>query len=46
MAKTSLEKRRKVRELEAKRDALLQAKKKNHSELAKVRAELKVVRTQ
>jgi hypothetical protein len=46
MARTSLEKRTKVRALEAKRDALLMAKKKNTSDLAKVRAELRVVRTQ
>jgi hypothetical protein len=46
MARTSLEKRQRIRALEAKRDALLGAKKKNHSDLAKVRAELKVARVQ
>jgi hypothetical protein len=46
MARTSLEKRRKVRELEARRDALLSSKKKTAVDLSKVRAELKLVRTQ
>ena len=46
MARTSLEKRRKIRELEAKRDALLLSKKKHSVDLSKVRAELKIVRTQ
>jgi hypothetical protein len=44
MAKTSIDKRRKVRELEARRDALLVSKQKNVTELAKVRAELKSVK--
>jgi len=46
MAKTSIEKRRKIRELEAKRDALLIAKTKHSNDLVKVRAELKNVRKQ
>ena len=37
--------RRKVRELEAKRDALLSKQTTNKSDLAKVRAELKVLRS-
>lgn len=41
MAASNIEKRRKIRALEAKRDALMEAKGKNASELAKVRAELK-----
>jgi len=41
MAKTSIEKRRKVRQLEAKRDALMASKQKSLAELAKTRAELK-----
>lgn len=36
--------RRKVRELEAKRDRLMESTHKNRSELAKVRAELKLAR--
>ena len=46
MAKSSIDKRRKIRALEAKRDALLEGKNKSASELAKVRAELKTVRGQ
>lgn len=46
MAKSSIEKRRKLRALEAKRDALLESKTKSATELAKVRAELKSVRAQ
>lgn len=46
MAKTSITKRRKIRELEAKRDQLLINKDKHAQDLAKVRAELKVVRGQ
>jgi len=46
MAKSNIERRRKIRALEARRDSLMQAKNKNQSELAKVRAELKTVRTQ
>jgi len=38
---SSLEQRRRIRALEAKRDMLMESKKKNASELAKVRAELK-----
>jgi hypothetical protein len=38
---TSVDKRRKIRALEAKRDSLQEAKSKNLAELAKVRAELK-----
>jgi len=41
MAKSTIGKRRKIRALEAKRDALLEASSKNKTELAKVRAELK-----
>lgn len=41
---TSIQDRRKRRELEAKRDKLLEMKTKNKNELAKVRAELKVTR--
>jgi len=43
---TSIAYRRKVRELEAKRDKLLEAGTKNRNELAKTRAELKNVRRQ
>jgi|WetSurMetagenome_2_1015567.scaffolds.fasta_scaffold30390_4 hypothetical protein len=46
MAKTNIERRRKLRALEARRDALMQASQKNKTELAKVRAELKSVRSQ
>lgn len=46
MAKSSIEKRRKIRELEAKRDKLLTSKTQSQTELAKVRAELKSVRSQ
>lgn len=46
MAKTNIERRRKIRALEAKRDSLMQSKNRNQSELAKVRAELKTVRAQ
>ena len=44
MAKSSIEKRRKIRALEAKRDLLMASKSKSTTELAKVRAELKSVR--
>lgn len=44
MAQSSIQYRRKVRELEAKRDKLLESQEKTKSELAKVRAELKVQR--
>jgi len=46
MARTSVEKRRKLRALEAKRDSLLESKTKNRSELAKIRAEIKMLRLQ
>jgi hypothetical protein len=46
MAKTSITKRRAIRELEAKRDALLMSKDKHAQDLATVRAKLKVVRQQ
>jgi hypothetical protein len=41
MAKNTIQFRRKIRELEAKRDRLLESNVKNKTELAKVRAELK-----
>ena len=41
---TSVEKRRKIRALEAKRDTLIESKKKSISDLAKIRAELKHLR--
>lgn len=44
--KTSIDHRRKIRALEAKRDALLGNAAKNKTDLAKVRAELKAVRKQ
>jgi len=40
-AKTSVEHRRRVRALEAKRDALIQAQEKNRQQLTVVRADLK-----
>ncbi len=40
-AKSSVEQRRKIRALEAKRDQLLQAGEKNKQQLAVVRADLK-----
>jgi hypothetical protein len=43
---TNVEKRRRIRALEAKRDQLMQSKVKNVTELAKIRAELKSVRAQ
>jgi predicted nucleic acid-binding Zn-ribbon protein len=43
---TNIERRRRIRALEAKRDSLMQNKNKNQAELAKVRAELKTVRAQ
>lgn len=46
MAKSTIVHRRKVRELEAKRDRLMESTVKNRNELAKVRAELKSVRKQ
>jgi hypothetical protein len=46
MAKTSIAHRRKVRELEAKRDRLLESNSKNKTELAKARAELSTLRKQ
>lgn len=42
--KASIDKRRRVRALEAKRDSLLEAQTKNKTELAKVRAELATAR--
>jgi hypothetical protein len=44
MANTTLAHRRKVRELEAKRDRLMESNTRNKTELAKVRAELKQAR--
>lgn len=44
MAKSSIAERRKKRELEAKRDRLIESSQKNRTELAKVRAELKTTR--
>ena len=46
MAKTSIAHRRKVRELEAKRDRLLEGSSKQKTELAKTRAELSTLRKQ
>jgi hypothetical protein len=46
MATSSIEKRRRIRALEAKRDVLMESKTKSQTELAKVRAELKSVRGQ
>lgn len=46
MAKTNIDRRRKLRALEARRDALMQNAQKNKTELAKIRAELKSVRAQ
>lgn len=46
MAKTNIDRRRKLRALEARRDSLMQSAQKNKTELAKVRAELKSVRSQ
>lgn len=46
MAKSTIAHRRKVRELESKRDRLMESTVKNRNELAKVRAELKSVRKQ
>jgi len=45
MAKSTIENRRKMRELEAKRDKLLVMGAKSKSELAKVRAEIKHMRS-
>lgn len=44
MAKSNIDKRRKVRALEAKRDKLLESKQKSVTGLATVRAELKQLR--
>ena len=44
-SKSNIDRRRSVRALEAKRDALLQNQEKNKTELAKVRAELKSVKS-
>jgi hypothetical protein len=44
MAKSTIQHRRKVRELEAKRDRLMESQSKNKNELVKVRAELKQMR--
>lgn len=46
MAKTSIQHRRKLRELEAKRDRLLENNTKHKMELAKTRAELSALRKQ
>lgn len=46
MAKQNIEKRRRIRALEARRDKLMVSKSANTTELAKVRAELKSVRGQ
>lgn len=46
MAKSTLEHRRKIRALEAKRDALLQAGHKQKTDIARVRAELTALRRQ
>lgn len=46
MAKTTIAHRRKVRELEAKRDRLLETQSKHKTELAKTRAELSSTRKQ
>lgn len=45
-SKSGIDRRRAIRALEAKRDGLLQAQVKTRTELAKVRAELKSVKTQ
>jgi hypothetical protein len=45
MSKSNIDRRRTVRALEAKRDQLLQNQEKNKTELAKVRAELKSVKS-
>jgi len=41
MARSTIQDRRKLRELEAKRDRLLETSTKSRSELAKIRAEIK-----
>jgi hypothetical protein len=46
MAKTTIAHRRKVRELEARRDRLMEGSQKNKTELAKTRAELSTLRKQ
>jgi uncharacterized protein YigA (DUF484 family) len=46
MAKTTIAHRRKIRELEAKRDRLMEGSQKNKTELAKTRAELSTLRKQ
>lgn len=46
MAKTSIAHRRKIRELEAKRDRLLENSSKHKMELAKTRTELSTLRKQ
>jgi len=46
MARTTIQFRRKVRELEAKRDKLLEMNTRNKTELSKVRAELTSMRKQ
>lgn len=46
MAKTTIAHRRKIREMEARRDKLLEATTRNRTELAKVRAELSEIRKQ
>lgn len=46
MAKTTIAHRRKVRELEARRDRLIEGSQKNKTELAKTRAELSTLRKQ
>ncbi len=45
MAQSNIQQRRQRRALEAKRDKLLESQTKNKTELAKVRAELKSMRT-
>jgi len=45
MAKSNIDRRRVLRALEAKRDKLLTDQEKNKTELAKVRAELKSVKS-
>lgn len=44
MAKTSIEHRRKIRAMEAKRDELMKRQQKTREELSKARAELKAAR--
>lgn len=44
MSSSNIDKRRKIRALEAKRDQLTETKNKSVSELAKIRAELKHAR--